>query len=196
MFVADETRNDRTGFPRISLSDRKAARLTAPVSQSLSIRAATAADAPLLKTMIHEFATFERLQASISEDILRRDGFGAQPKFRALIAEWKKKAAGYALFFGYYSTFRGVSGLFLEDIYVRDEWRGKGIGKALFARLAAIAQEEGGAGLMFNVLDWNTAAINVYRNLGATFLDDWKVLCVEGAALRALTQSPEQESLA
>lgn len=165
-----------------------------PVTQSLSIRAATACDAPLLKTMIHEFAAFERLEASISEDTLRRDGFGAQPKFRALIAEWEKQAAGYALFFGYYSTFRGVSGLFLEDIYVRNAWRGKGIGKALFTRLAAIAQEEGGAGLMFNVLDWNAAAINVYRNLGATFLDDWKVLCLESAALRALAQSAGQES--
>jgi GNAT superfamily N-acetyltransferase len=165
-------------------------------SESCLIRAAVAADVAVLKTLIHEFAGFEGLKASITEGALLRDGFGSQPKFRALIAEQGRQPAGYALYFDYYSTFRGGSGIFLEDIYVRDQFRGKGIGKALFARLAAIAQNENCVGLMFNVLDWNTAAINVYRNLGATFLDDWKVICLEGAALRALAQSASQASRA
>jgi GNAT superfamily N-acetyltransferase len=165
-------------------------------SESTLIRAAVAADVPVLRTLIHEFASFEGLKASVTEEALLRGGFGSEPKFRALIAEQGRQPTGYALYFDYYSRFRGGSGIFLEDIYVRDQFRGKGIGKALFARLAAIAQGENCVGLMFNVLDWNIAAINVYRNLGATFLDDWKVLCLEGAALRALAQSAGEESRA
>lgn len=155
-------------------------------SESLVIRPATASDVPLLTRLIHEFATFEGLEAVISEDDLLRDGFGAQPKFRALIAEWEKQPAGYALFFDYYSTFRGGSGIFLEDIYVAKQFRSKGIGKAFFAHLAAIALREHRVGIMFNVLDWNSKAIQFYRSIGAIFLDDWKTVCLEKDALKAL----------
>jgi GNAT superfamily N-acetyltransferase len=160
-------------------------------SRPLSIRPAVAADAGLLKTLIHEFAAFEKLEATIDEDALLRDGFGPKPLFHALIAEWETQPAGYALFFDNYSSFHGPS-LFLEDIYVRNQYRGKGIGKALFERLAVIAREQNCVSIMFNVLDWNTDAINVYRNLGAAFLDEWKVLSLEGAALRALAQSASE----
>ena len=158
-------------------------------SHPLCIRAAVAGDVPLLKNLIHEFAKFEKDQALITEEALLCDGFGAQPKFRVLIAEWETQPAGYALFFNYYSTFRGGSGIFLEDIYVRDEFRGKGIGKALFARLAGIALHEHRCGVMFNVLDWNSPAINFYRSIGATFLDQWKTICLERSALEALGQA-------
>jgi hypothetical protein len=87
----------------------------------LSIRPAVAGDAALLWTLIHEFAKFEHDRASITEEALLRDGFGARPKFRALVAEWDSQPAGYALFFDYYSSFRGP-GLFLEDIYVRSQF--------------------------------------------------------------------------
>ena len=161
-------------------------------SAELFIRAAVAADVPLLSGLIHEFAKFESDEAFTSEDILLRDGFGERPRFRALIAEWAKEPAGYALFFDYYSTFRGGSGIFLEDIYVRAQFRGRGIGKALFAQLGSIAVSERRVGIMFNVLNWNAAAINVYRSLGARFLDDWKVLSIEGDALQALAESADR----
>jgi GNAT superfamily N-acetyltransferase len=169
--------------------ERKLAASAAPASQSLSIRAAVASDVALLKTLIHEFAKFQRMEVLVSEDALLRDGFGARPQFRALIAEWQRQPAGYVVFFDYYSTFRGAAGIFLEDVYVREEFRGKGIGKALLVRLAAIAQKERCTTIVFNVLDWNHAAINVYRGMGATFLDDLKTVCLEGGALEALSQA-------
>jgi Acetyltransferase (GNAT) family len=92
-------------------------------------------------------------------------------------------------FFDYYSTFRGGSGIFLEDIYIGDQFRGKGIGKALFARLASIALLEDRVGIMFNVLEWNRTAIEFYQRIGATFLNDWKTICLEGGALRAIHES-------
>jgi GNAT superfamily N-acetyltransferase len=156
----------------------------------LSIRPAVATDALLLKTLIHEFAEFEHDRAFITEDTLLRDCFGARPKFRVLIAEWDSQPAGYALFFDYYSSFRGP-GLFLEDIYVRSQFRGKSIGRALFAQVASMARKEDCFGVMFNVLDWNQPAIDFYKKLNATFCDEWKVVCLEGTALQALAKEAE-----
>ena len=149
----------------------------------LSIRPAHASDVPALKTLIHEFADFERLPVAATEASLLRDGFGAAPKFRVVMAEWDGQPAGYALFFDYYSSFEGRPGLFLEDIYVRGEYRGKGIGKALLARVALVAGEKNCFGVRWQVLDWNTPAIEFYRELGATFLDDWKTVSLDGNAL-------------
>ena len=153
----------------------------------LSIRPATSDDASLLNTLIHEFAEFEHLEAPISTGTLRRDGFGLQPKFRALIAEWDTHPAGYAIFFDCYSSFRGA-GLFLEDLYVRPQFRGKDIGTALLARVAAIALEANRLGVIFNVLEWNRPALDFYRKIGASFWNDWKVLCLERAALQTLAK--------
>jgi GNAT superfamily N-acetyltransferase len=155
----------------------------------LSIRPAHASDVPALKTMIHEFAEFERLPVAATEGSLLRDGFGERPKFRVVMAEWNGQAAGYAFFFDYYSTFEGRAGLFLEDIYVRDQYRGKGIGKALLACVAAIAREQNCFGVRWQVLDWNTPAIKFYKNLGATFLDDWKTVSLDGEALEQVAGS-------
>jgi GNAT superfamily N-acetyltransferase len=152
----------------------------------LLIRPAIEKDAPLLRELIHEFAKFERFQAVVTETDLIRDGFGATPKFRVLLAEWDGKAAGYAFFFGYYSTFEGRPGIFLEDIYVRDQFRGKGIGKALLAQVAGIASHENCFGLRWEVLDWNTPAIDFYKKLGATFLDAWKNVVLKGEAFEKL----------
>jgi GNAT superfamily N-acetyltransferase len=105
------------------------------------------------------------------------------------MADWEGQPAGYALFLDYYSSFEGRAGLFLEDIYVRDRYRGKGIGKALLARVAAAATEQNGFGVRWQVLDWNTPAIDFYKNLGATFLDDWKTISLEGDALARLAAS-------
>jgi GNAT superfamily N-acetyltransferase len=159
----------------------------------LSIRSAVPNDVAVLKTMIHEFAEFEHDHTRIAEDDLVRYGFASPPKFRAVIAEWDAQPAGYALFFDYYSSFRGPA-IFLEDIYVRPQFRGKSIGKALFARVAAIAREGDSFGVMFNVLDWNRPAIEFYQRLGATFLDEWKVVCLERTALENLAKEAPNAS--
>jgi GNAT superfamily N-acetyltransferase len=153
----------------------------------LSIRPATIDDAPLLAILIHELAEFERLshEAIVTEEDVLRDGFGPQPKFRAMIAEWNGKTAGYVVFFEFYSSFQGRSGVFLEDIFVRPEFRQKGIGQALLARVAKIAWEENYFCLRWEVLDWNTPAIEFYKKLGAELLNEWKAVILLGDALQA-----------
>ena len=154
----------------------------------LSIRPAQASDVPTLNILIHEFAEFERLPAAANEAGLLRDGFGEAPKFRVVMADCDGQPAGYALFFDYYSSFEGRPGLFLEDIYVRGEYRGKGIGKALLARVASVAREKNCFGVRWQVLDWNTPAIDFYKSLGATFLDDWKTVSLDGDALEQVAK--------
>ena len=157
----------------------------------LSIRAATVNDVALLKDFIYELAEYEREQDQvvITEADLVRDGFGPQPKFRALIAEWDGRATGYALFFGFYSTWEGRPGLFLEDLFVRQAFRGKGIGKALLANVAGIARRENCYGVRWEVLDWNQPAIDFYKRLGATFLDQWKSVLLTGEALERAAEA-------
>lgn len=152
----------------------------------LSIRSGHAGDVPLLRTLIREFAAYETLRATVTEASLLRDGFGDRPRFRVLIAEWDGQPAGYALFFDYYSTFESHAGLFIEDIYVREQYRGKDIGKALLARVAAIAREENCLALRWQVLDWNAGAIEFYRRLGAEFLDEWRAVSLQGEAFERL----------
>ena len=149
----------------------------------LSIRPALAADVPLLNALIHEFAEFERLPVVATEAAMLRDGFCESPKFSVLLAEWDGQPAGYALFFAYYSSFEGRAGLFLEDIYVRDQYRGKGIGRALLGQVASAASKQNCFGVRWQVLDWNAPAIEFYKSLGATFLDAWKTVSLEGDAL-------------
>jgi len=151
----------------------------------LSIRPATVNDAPLLRALIFELAEYERErdQVGITEADIVRDGFGPHPQFRALIAEWDGQPAGYSLFFGFYSTWVGRPGLFLEDLFVRQEFRGKGIGKALLATVARIAEQENCYGIRWEVLDWNQPAIDFYKSLGAIFLDQWKSALLTGDAL-------------
>ena len=152
----------------------------------LVIRPGDAGDVPVLNAMIHEFAAFERLPIALTEEDLLRDGFSDKRRFRVLMAEWDAQPAGYALFFDYYSSFHGRHGIFLEDVYVRAQFRGKGIGKAVLARLAFIAQQANCFGLRWQVLDWNTPASDFYRQLGAEFLDEWKTVSLEGEALQHL----------
>ena len=153
----------------------------------LSVRTASIEEVPLLLEMILEFATFEKLreEVTITEAMLARDGFGPQPRFRTLMAEWAGAEAGYAICFPIYSTFQGPA-LFLEDVYVRPQFRDKGIGKALIAEVAAMALREGCGALRWEVLQWNQPAIDFYKRLGAIFLDDWKAVRIEGEALRRL----------
>ena len=155
----------------------------------LRIRPATMSDAALLRTMIRELAEFEReLElVTIGEQELKRDGFGENPRFRALIAEWDGQPAGYALIFGYYSTWSGP-GLFLEDLFVREPFRGRAIGRSLLAAVARIAVEEHCYGIHWEVLDWNQRAIELYKALGADFRDQWRPVLLTGEALRRLAE--------
>jgi GNAT superfamily N-acetyltransferase len=149
----------------------------------LLIRPALRDDVPLLKMLIHEFAEFEHDQAFVTEESLLRDGFGSQPRFRALVAEWNSQPAGYALFFDYYASFQG-RGIFLEDLFVRPHFRRKSVGRALLARVAAIARKDDCFGVMFTVMEWNSSAIKFYQELPATFLNDWKVFALKEMPLR------------
>ena len=157
----------------------------------LSIRVASHADAILLTTMIKELAAYEREleMVTIKETDLLRDGFGPSPKFRALIAEWDAQPAGYALFFGFYSTWVGRAGFFLEDLFVREQFRHRGIGTALLAHVVRIAQQEGCYGMRWEVLNWNQPAIELYKRLGATFLDKWVSMLLTGEALEQLAEA-------
>jgi GNAT superfamily N-acetyltransferase len=157
----------------------------------LSIRPATIKDASLLASMILELAEYERLahEAGVTAESIARDGFGPKPKFRAIIAELDGKAAGYAVFFEFYSTFQGRAGLFLEDIYVRPHLRKQGIGQALLNYVARIAWEEDYFCMRWEVLDWNKPAIDFYHRLGAVFLDEWKAVMLIGDALQSAADS-------
>jgi GNAT superfamily N-acetyltransferase len=152
----------------------------------LNIRPATREDVPQLLAFIRELAAYEKKlhKCLTTEEDLLRDGFGPQQKFRSLIAGWNGEAAGYAVFFYFYSTFQGRPALFLEDLYVPDRFRGKGIGKALLAAVAKLAIEENCFGMRWEVLDWNTPAIELYKRLGADFLDERRVVALMGEALR------------
>ena len=156
----------------------------------LSIRAATVEDMTLLRMLIRELAEYEREldKVTITEADLARDGFGPQPKFRSLIAEWDGEPAGYALFFDFYSTWQGRQ-LFLEDLFVRPQFRGKKIGKSLLAAVARIAEHNGCHGMRWEVLDWNHAAVEFYKSLGADFLDDLRLILLKEEELRRLAES-------
>ena len=162
----------------------------------LSIHPATRDDVLTLLALIRELATYEkkRHKAVVTEADLLRDGFGAQPKFRALIAEWDGQAAGYASFFYFYSTFQGRPALFLEDLFVLDELRGNGIGKALLAAVVKLALNEGCFGLRWEVLDWNRPAIEFYEKLGATFLNERKVVAFDEGAMRRMVETTKSGS--
>ncbi len=155
----------------------------------LLIRPATVNDVTLLRTLIRELAEFERELdfCVIEEEDLARDGFGANPKFRALIAEWDGQPAGYAVFFGYYSTWAGA-GLYLEDVFVRPQFRGKGIGMALLAEVARIALQENRRAMRWEVLDWNKSAVDLYKSLGAEFRDQWRSVLLADDALKRLAE--------
>jgi len=155
------------------------------------VRLANEKDVALLRELIFELAEFERERhlVSVTEADLLRDGFGPQPKFRALIAEWDGDLAGYALFFDTYSTWEGRAGLFLEDLFVRSQYRSRGIGKALLEHVAQVARAEQCYGVRWEVLNWNQTAIDFYRRLGAVLLDDWKSMVLTGEAfLRAASK--------
>jgi GNAT superfamily N-acetyltransferase len=141
----------------------------------LVIRKATAADAALIVEMIRELAEFEHEleQVDATPQDLLRDGFSTNRRFHAFVAEWDGQPAAYALYFFTYSTWAGRPSLFVEDLFVRAQFRGKGIGKALLQRMAVIAREQNCYGMRWEVLNWNAPAIDFYRSLGAKVQNEW-----------------------
>jgi len=155
---------------------------------ALMIREATEADVPLILQFIKDLAEYERLSDRVvtTEEMLRRTLFGSPRFAEVIIAEEDGEPAGFALFFHNYSTFLGQPGIYLEDLFVRQVMRGRGIGKALLARLARIARERGCGRVEWAVLDWNEPSIAFYRSIGAVSLDDWLMMRLTGDALTAM----------
>ncbi len=155
---------------------------------TLTIRPATLADLPLIAQLIRDLAEYERLAHEVRFDpaVLGEKLFGARPYAEVVIGELNGTAQGFALFFHNFSTFEGRPGIYLEDLFVRPEARGSGLGKALLAHLAALAVERDCARLEWSVLDWNEPAIGFYRKLGAKPMDEWTVMRLDGPALAQL----------
>jgi GNAT superfamily N-acetyltransferase len=152
------------------------------------LRTAAEPDVPLIVRFIRELAQYERLahECVATEETVRETLFGDRRYAEVIVAEEEGEAAGFALFFHNYSTFLARPGIYLEDLYVKTEMRGRGIGKALLVRLAQIAEERHCGRLEWAVLNWNEDAIRFYRSLGATPQDEWTVYRVTGEALREL----------
>lgn len=155
---------------------------------ALNLRPARPGDEPLLLQLITELAEYERMADRVEAgvDNLHRSLFGPEAVAHAVIAEYDGPVAGFALYFFNYSTFTGRPGLYLEDLYVRESHRGRGIGKALLLHLARIARDRRCGRMEWAVLNWNTPAIAFYDRLGATPQNDWTVYRLDEAGLRAL----------
>jgi GNAT superfamily N-acetyltransferase len=155
---------------------------------TLTIRPAVYADAPLIVEFVRELALFERAPDAAKASLADIEAalFAARPLVHALIAELDGAAVGFAVYVFNFSTWTGRHGVYLEDLFVRDAARGRGVGKALLIRLAQIAVAKNCARVEWAVLDWNAPAIGFYRSLGAQPMNDWTVYRVEGEALAEL----------
>lgn len=158
---------------------------------SIAIRKAAREDCPLILRLIRGLADYEHLSdlATLSEDDLARDGFGPHPYFHCLIAEFDGQPVGFALYFFNYSTFLGRPGLYLEDLFVFPEFRHRGLGRALLARLASIALDQHCGRVEWSVLDWNQPAIDFYASVGGQFMDEWRLVRLTGPAIETLAAS-------
>jgi len=144
--------------------------------KDLVIRPASEKDIPAIFTLIKELAVYEKLidSLSVTEELLAENLFRKRYA-EVLIAEYNNELSGQALFFHNFSTFVGKPGIYLEDIYVRPQFRGKGIGKSMLMYLIELARERGCGRVEWTVLDWNESAIQFYKNLGAVQMDDWRI---------------------
>jgi len=158
---------------------------------SLHIRRARPTETGLVLSLIRELAEYEKLlhEVEATDAMIDAALFGDNPLLFCEIAEWDGEPAGFAVWFVNFSTFSGRSGIYVEDLFVRPAYRGKGIGKALLAYLAKLCVEKGWARLQWSVLDWNTPSIAFYKSLGAVMMDEWTVCRVNGPALAALAKA-------
>jgi GNAT superfamily N-acetyltransferase len=158
------------------------------MTHDISIRAVREDEVDLVMAFIRELAEYERLshEVTATPENIRTALFGPRPYAEAVIGCIDARPCGFALFFHNYSTFLGKPGLYLEDLYVRPEARGRGLGSRMLAWLARLALERGCGRFEWVVLDWNEPALKVYRGLGARAADDWTLHRVTGAALARL----------
>ncbi len=156
--------------------------------KNFTIRAATEADTALILTFIHGLADYEKLRHEVvaTEHSLRESLFGNHRIAEVIIGEWEQTPVAFALYFHNFSTFLGQAGIYLEDLYVNPDMRGKGIGKCMLAYLAQLACERKCGRLEWSVLDWNEPALKFYRSIGAVLMDEWTVHRLTGDALRQL----------
>src|SRR5262245_10030126 len=152
------------------------------------IRSATPVDIPAIAQLIQALADYERLahEVSLDENRLREHLFGPRPFAEVLLAQEAREVVGFALFFHNYSTFLGKPGIYLEDLFVQPEYRGKGYGKALLVELAKLAVARDCGRLEWSVLNWNTPSIEFYKSLGAAPMDAWTGYRLSGDELRTL----------
>jgi GNAT superfamily N-acetyltransferase len=157
----------------------------------LTLRPAVPADSPLILSYIRELADFERDPAAAvaTEADIRRYAFSDHPLVYVTMAEWDGCPAGFALWFLNFSTWEGKPGIYLEDLFVRPDFRGRGIGKALLKHLAALAVKEGWTRFVWQVLDWNTPALEFYEAMGARVMRNWLTCRVEGASIAHLADA-------
>jgi GNAT superfamily N-acetyltransferase len=162
----------------------------------LLVRSATDEDVPLILDLIRELAEYERLSHEVvaTEEGLRGWLFGERPVAEVLIGELEGHPAAFALFFHNFSTFLGKPGIYLEDLYVRPRFRGRGLGRAMMVRLAGLARERGCGRLEWSVLDWNAPSIGFYESLGAIAMTGWTVHRLTGEALDRLSERTENEA--
>ncbi len=155
-----------------------------------TIRFASEADVPLILQFIKRLAEYERLAHEVvaTEEMLRQTLFGGRQVAEVLIGEHRGEPVGFALFFHNFSTFLGRPGIYLEDLFVLPEMRGRGFGRVLLSHLARLARERECGRLEWSVLDWNSPAIGFYKNLGAVAMDDWTTYRLAGEALDGLAQ--------
>ncbi len=158
---------------------------------SLSIRRARPEDSALIFALLCELAEYEKLthEVEATEAGIAAALFSEHPRITCEIAEWNGEGVGFAIWFFNFSTFSGRAGIFLEDLFVRPAFRGKGIGKGLLAHLAKLCVENGWSRMQWSVLDWNTPSIEFYKSLGAEMMDEWKLVRLNGAALSDLAKA-------
>jgi GNAT superfamily N-acetyltransferase len=158
---------------------------------SLSINRARPEQSALIHSLIRELAEYEKLSHEVeaTEAGIAAALFGEKPRLFCEIAEWNGEGVGFAVWFYNFSTFSGRPGIYLEDLFVRPAFRGKGIGKALLSHLASLGVEQGCSRLQWSVLDWNTPSIDFYKSLGAVMMDEWTVCRVFGQALEKLAKA-------
>jgi GNAT superfamily N-acetyltransferase len=160
---------------------------------SLHLRPATSADLATILQLIRDLAEYEKLLAECvaTEEALDRHLFGEHPRAEVVLAEWEGEVAGFALFFYTFSTFLGKPGIYLEDLFVKPEHRGVGVGKALLVHLARLASLRGCGRVEWSVLNWNEPGIGFYESLGAKRQQEWSVFRLTGEALEALAGSQQ-----
>jgi GNAT superfamily N-acetyltransferase len=157
---------------------------------SLQIREATEADVPVIAWFIRQLAEYERLLQAITmtEETLRESLFGPRPGAEVLLGFYNDKPVGFAVFFHNFSTFLSKPGIYLEDLFVIPEMRGKGFGRALLVRLAKIAKDRNCGRFEWAVLDWNEPSIEFYKKLGAVPMNEWTIFRMTGEALERLAK--------